>query len=143
VADSLMTVDVDTAPLYHAFEVLQTELQHRINDASEVTAQAIVRDARARLERQLGPGATGQTVSGITAKRAYDGNGWVVLADNARMPNLPLWLEKGTKPGGRKNFARTPRKPFFYTSIELEVGAHERRVDEAMHDAAGAVGLGD
>jgi hypothetical protein len=140
---SLMTIDVDTTAVVRAFNALSAVVQAHVNEASATTAQAIVREARGRLQRQLGSNATGQTVAGIVAQPAYDGNGWVVLSDNARMPNLPLWLDKGTRVGNRHNYARTPARPFFYVSIELEIGAHEQRLAEAMRAAADETGLGD
>ncbi len=138
----LFTFDVDTAPLEAAFDTLARSLQVRLNDVSGDTAQRIVREARARLRRQLGPNATGQTERGITAVPAYDGRGWVILSDNDQLPNLPLWLDKGTRAGKRHNYARTAARPFFYISIELEASGHERRVIDAMQDEAESSGLG-
>lgn len=135
--------DLDIVPAVQALDRLPDAVQARVNEASQVTAEAIVRDAKARLARQLSSNATGETVAGIHAVKAYDGNGYVILADNDRMPNLPLWLEKGTRPGKRRNFARTPAFPFFYISIESEVGGHERRIHDAMQQAAVVTGLGD
>lgn len=135
--------DLDIAPAVRALDAVPDALQARVNDASRVTAEAIVRDARARLQRQLSPNSTGQTVEGIHAVPAYDGNGWVLLADNDRMPNLPLWLEKGTRPGKRRNFARVAPRPFFYVAIEMEVGPHELRIRDAMAQTATVTGLGD
>lgn len=140
---NLLSIDVDIAPLTAALRALPEAVRVETADACRITAEHIAREARARLQRQLGPGATGQTVAGIIAEPAYDGNGYVVMADRDPFPNLPLWLEKGTRPGKRRNFARTPPRPFFYASIELEAGAHERRIVEAMQDAGGDVGLGD
>jgi hypothetical protein len=148
----LMTIDVDTTAVVRALRALPDAVQKHVNDASAMTAQAIVHEAQARLRRQVGSAAhgqrsgrasTGQSARSIYAKPAYDGNGSVVLADNEDQPNLPLWLEKGTRVGNRHNFARTPALPYFYVSIELEMGAHERRLADAMGDAADETGLGD
>lgn len=149
----LLTIDVDTAPLERALRDLPEALQRRVNDASEQTAHAIVAEMKARLARALkGTSVStksrpdkGQnlTLQGITTKPAYDGNGWVVLSDRDPFPNDPLWIEKGTRVGRRHNFARTAAEPYFYVSIELEMGGHERRLEQAMHDAAAETGLGD
>lgn len=138
----LFSGEVDSAAVDAAFTALPALLKAHCDDACRITAQAIVTEAKARLQRQIGPQSTGQTVAGIEAKPAYDGNGWVVLADNERMPNLPLWLERGTSPGKRRNYARTAPRPFFYASIALEAVAHERRILDAMQASASDVGLG-
>lgn len=138
----LAELDVDIAPALRAIEALGPAVERRVLDACEATAAAIAREAKSRLARQLGPHATGQTVEGITYRRSREGVGFVVLADNERQPNLPLWLEKGTKPGKRRNFARTAPRPFFYASVELEAPGHERRLAEALGGAAHDVGLG-
>lgn len=137
-----LTLELDTTGATRALDALDRLLEVRLNEACRVTAQNVAREAQGRLARQLGPDATGETVRGIVAQPAKDGRGWVVLSDNARMPNLPLWLEKGTQPGKRKNYARTQPRPFFYTSLELEAPSHERRVTDAMRDSADESGLG-
>lgn len=149
----LLTIDVDLAPLQRAFRELPEAVQRHVNEASERTARAVVAEAQARLRRQSKgtsiPTASrpdkGQhlTEQGILAKPAYDGNGWVVLSDREPFPNVPLWVEKGTHVGRRKNLARTEPEHYFYVSIDLEMGAHERRLIEAMQDAAAETGLGD
>lgn len=137
-----LEIDLDLTPLQQAISAMPEALRERVMDASKTTAENIVREAKGRLQRQLGPDATSATVAGITSQPAFDGNGYVVLADRDSFPNLPLWIEKGTKPGKRRNFARTRPRPFYYASIELEAGSHERRVIQAMQEAAQVVGLG-
>jgi len=142
VADSI-TVDMDLTALEQAITAMPVALRVRVNAACKTTAESAVREMKARLARQLSGQSSGQTVAGITSQPAYDGNGYVILSDNARMPNLPLWLEKGTRAGKRKNFARTAPRPFFYASLVLEQGGHERRLLDAMRDAATDSGLGE
>lgn len=139
----LFTVTVDALALDEAITRMPEVLAALVLEACKETAEAVVREAQGRLRRQLGPNATGETAAGIHAVKSFDGNGYVILADNARMPNLPLWLEKGTRPGKRRNFARTAPRPFFYTSIELEYSAHERRLQDAMIEAAAEMGMGE
>lgn len=138
-SDSFST-DLDTSAVEVAVDRLLVSLEARCKAADELTATRVVGDARARLRRQLSPAATGRTVSGI-GSRYLGGTAYLIFAEREPYPNLPLWLERGTKPGKRKNRASTPAFPFFYTAIEAEAGAHERRVLEAMDQAASDAGL--
>lgn len=142
--------DLDITDLKRAFDALPRELDPRRMEACRVTSEEIVTEAKSRLERQLSSAATGKTVSQIHSQKAYDGQGYVILSDRGagagepeQIANLPLWLEKGTRAGRRRNLASTAARPFFYPSIEMAIGGHERRVLEAMADAAEAAGLGD
>lgn len=134
-------ISVDDRALEQAITAMPEVLQRHVLDACELTTDAVVAEMRSRLQRQLGAQATGETVGNITKMRAFDGNGFVILSDNPTTPNVPLWLEKGTKAGKRRNFARTAPRPFFYASLAVEAGPHERRILQAMHDAAGESGL--
>lgn len=140
-ADSI-TFEMDAAPLERALNLLGQAAQPFINEASAVSAASIAREAQARLRRQLTGGhSTGKTEAAISSRPAYDGNGSVVVVERDYMPNLPLWIEKGTKkgkPGSHDSAAR----PFFYPSADLEVGPHRRRLEIALHDAIDAQGLG-
>lgn len=140
-ADAI-TMTLDTTALEQAITAMPAVLQTHVLTACRETAERVVREAKARLQRQLGPFATGETVANISVIPAYDGNGYVVLSDNPRMPNLPLWLEKGTRAGKRRNMATIRARPFFYASLALEAGGHERRILDAMQESAEAVGLG-
>lgn len=114
-----------------------------INEASAVSAAHIVTEAKARLRRQLtGGDSTGQTEAAITSRPAFDNNGSVVVVERDYMPNLPLWIEKGTQSGKRKNRATTPARPFFYAAAALEVEPHAQRLRVALQDAVDAQGLG-
>lgn len=139
----LFTATVDASAVDRAITDMPEVLAALTIEACRVTAEDVVTDMHGRLERQLSGDSTGETAAGIHAQLAFDGNGYVVLADNARMPNLPLWIEKGTKPGKRRNFARTTPRPFFYASLEVAAGPHERRIVEAMQTAATETGLGE
>lgn len=140
-----IAADMDTTELTALFLELRDSSQTYVNEASQETAEAIAREAKARLHRQLGPNATGLTEAGIAARPAYDNNGFIVISEREPFPNLPLWLEKGTKKGRRKdgslahsNYAR----PYFWISAELEAGAHYRRIGEALGRAISEKGLG-
>lgn len=136
-----LDITLDTAALYAALDRLGPVGEGLIRTAAFETATAIDREATARLSRQLGPGSTGTTAAGIVVEPDYAGVGYIVAARRDPFPNLPLWLEKGTKRGGgtHANVAR----PFFYVSAFLEEGAHYRRVAEAVSAALADTGLGE
>lgn len=135
-----IAVDADMTDLIAALESLGPFAQPFLNAASKQSADSITHEARERLHRKLGPDATGQTEASIVNRPAFDGNGFVVVAEREPMPNLPLWLEKGTKKG-RSTHANIAR-PFFYVSAQLEEGPHWRRVADALQQAIDAKGLG-
>ncbi len=129
----------DASKLLADISALPERLRVRFMAASKVTAERLEREMQARLRRQLGPGATGRSVESISHREAYDHNGYVVLTDRNPFANLPLWLEKGTKPGKRKNRARTQPRPFWWASIELEAPGHERLIRETWDSLAAEV----
>lgn len=140
-ADGLI-IEVDDAGVLDALATFGDFAQPFVNEASRESAESIEREAEDRLRRQLGPTATGETEAGIQAKPADDGNGYVVVSRNTRMPNLPIWIEKGTRRGKPRSHTE-PARPYFYVSVELERGAHFRRLEEALQEAAEARGLGE
>jgi hypothetical protein len=135
-------IDVEEAAVIDALETLGDFAQPFVNSASRESAESMETEAVSRLRRQLGPNATGETEAGIESRPAYDGNGYVVVASNDRMPNLPLWKEKGTQKGDLGSHTE-PATPFFYISAELEKGPHFRRLEDALQDAINQKGLGD
>jgi hypothetical protein len=72
---------------------------------------------------------------------APNGTGYVVVATNRRMPNLPLWIEAGIKQG-KPGSHTDPGDPFFYPAVRLELNAHTRRIHEAVARGIAAEGLG-
>ena len=135
------SVEVDTSALIAELNTLGDFAQPYVNEASHQSADSIVREASSRLAGKLSGNSTGETLAGIQDRPAYDGNGWVVISDNARMPNLPLWLELGTKrhkAGGHSQ----PALAYFYSAVQLEEGPHLRRIEQAVTDAIEAKGLG-
>lgn len=101
-----------------------------------ISANSIDDEATRRVRRD-----TGETAQGIGVVEMTNGEGYVVYATNRRMPNLPLWIEAGTKrgkPGSHTQIAA----PFFYQSVRLEEGAHARRIIAAVDDAIRVEGLG-
>lgn len=128
---------MDATGLLRDIAALPERMRARFMRESQDTAQMLERNMRARLQRQLSPDATGTSVQAIQHRVAHDGNGYVVLTERQQYPNLMLWLEKGTKPGRRRNFARTQPRPYFYVEVELAAPSHERRIIGAWNDLSG------
>lgn len=141
-ADAI-SIDADVDELLEALHQLGEAAEPLVNEAARETAGAIDLEASARLRRQLGPKATGKTVDSIIHEPAYDGNGFIVAVERDPYPELPYWLEKGTRRGDRPNRATTAPRPYFWVSAELEEGAHFRRVEEAVQEAIEASGMGE
>ena len=135
------SIDVDRAAVVAALLSLADAAQPYINVAAHESADSIVREAKTRLDRKLSGTSTGATVAGIHDQPAYDGNGYAVISSRDPMPNLPLWLEKGTKKG-RGTHAQ-PALSYFYSAAQLEEGPHLRRIDEALQHAIAEKGLGE
>ncbi len=136
-AEDIFRVTLDTAGLLSALDRLGREAERHLVAAAHVTATNVQSEAQRRVAR-----ATGETMRGIVVREgAGHQPGWAVLATNPRMPNLPLWIEKGTKQG-KPGSHTAPARPFFYTSVDLEAGAHDRRMREALQDAIDEQGLG-
>jgi hypothetical protein len=135
------TLDVDTTALLAAIEALPDVVLAYLKPAAKITADNICREAKARLQRQLGPEATGATVRGIHVEetRGKELDGYVVLGYDADTPHargpVDQWLEFGTQ-------SMTARE-FLFASARLEEGAHDRRARAAVQDAIDAQGLGD
>ena len=136
------TIDVESAAVIAALTTLGDAAQPYVNTAAHETADAMVTEAQGRLERKLGPNATGETVAGIRAFPAHDGNGYIVVSGNAETPTLPLWLEKGTKKG-RAGSHSSPALAYFYSAEQLGQAPHFRRIQDALKQAIADRGLGD
>jgi hypothetical protein len=129
VSDSL-TIDVDDHALLAAFDALPEAVMSYAKPAALVTAKNIAAEAGRRVARR-----TGKTAEGITVEETHAGDGYIVWVKRPELPNLPTWLEFGTE--------HMTARPFLFASAQLEVGAHDRRVREAVQDALDAQGLGD
>ncbi|HXD16399.1 MAG TPA: HK97 gp10 family phage protein [Vicinamibacterales bacterium] len=125
----LLTIDVDNAELYAAFDALGAELDAFLKPVALDTAQAIQREARARVRR-----ATGATANKITIEPTRDGTGYVVFVNQPENPGLAGWIEFGT--------VKMTARGFLFTSARLEEGGHLRRVAAAIQEALDVVGLG-
>ena len=105
--------------------------------ASRVTADKLV----VEMQRRVARGATNETAEGIQSEPLRNGDGYYVTASNRRMPNLPLWIEAGTKKGKPRSHDQAAR-PFFWASVRVEESAHERRISEAIDKCLRSEGLG-
>lgn len=145
-------IEVDADALVQALLSLGDTAQTYVNEADRITAEAVANEARSRLKRQLAGTAVattsrpdlgqGLTLAGIIAEPAHDGNGYVVSDGRDPYPNLPLWIEKGTKRHDAGSHTAAAR-PFFYVSALLEQGAHLRRLQDALAAAVSEKGLGE
>lgn len=129
-------VTVDASGLTAALKRLGDTALKYTKPASKVTANNIEREAQRRVKR-----ATGETAKGIQTFEMHNGEGYVVVSTNRRMPNLPLWLEGGTKKGKPGSHTQSA-DPYFWPAVRLELGAHERRIGDAIDRAIQAEGLG-
>lgn len=130
------TASLDSRAVLDALHQFPDVVLKYTKPASKVSADSVQREAQRRVRRN-----TGETAAGIQVVEMTNGTGYVVYASNRRMPNLPIWIEGGTRQGkaGSRN---DPGDPFFYPAVRLELGAHERRIDDAVDRAAAEVGLG-
>jgi len=125
----MITMTADTTGLTDGLTAAERELAARTKAASEVTAAAIVREARGRVARR-----TGVTASGIGYMESRDTTGWIVHAVHPDRPGLPFFLEFGTR--------YMTRRPFLYVSAALEQPGHERRIADAVADSIDVTGFG-
>lgn len=122
----LLTIDADASRLIAILDQLGPAALKHTKAAARVTADNIAREAAARVAR-----ATGETARGITVQEDQQGEGYVVLSANQRMPALPTWLEFGT--------VKMLPKSYFFSSARLEENAHDRRMRQAIQDASDEV----
>ena len=126
----MVTYDVDTSGLASGLTQLAADLARRTKDASEVSAAAVVREAQGRAARR-----TGATVGGIGYTESRDETGWIVSVVRPDRPNVPFWLEFGTR--------YMTARPFLYASAALEQPGHERRIQEAVAVTIQSNGFGE
>lgn len=138
-ADGL-TATVDAAALLAALDRVPASVARRVKAAAKVTAERIKTEAAARRRRATtGPGETARR---LTVEETD--TGYLVYVQDPRvlrdgrllsMPNLPIWLEYGTK----KMYPR----PFLLPAAAIEEGPHLRRIAEAVQAAIDETGLGE
>lgn len=125
----MITLTVETAALDAGLTDLAATMATDTKAASEVTAAAIVREARGRVARR-----TGRTAAGIGYMESRDGTGYIVHAVHPDRPRLPLYLEFGTR--------YMTARPFLYVSAAIEQPGHERRMADAVTTAIDVSGFG-
>ena len=112
-----------------SFTALLEDVRTRTKAAAALSADNTVREAQARVARR-----TGETLRSIHREETHDGAGYVVLVTRNPLPNLPYWLEYGTK--------YMDKREFFFASVALEAGPHEERMAAAVRDGLTAAGYG-
>jgi len=137
-----MRIEMDSAAVVAALLRLGPAAEPYIDQAAKETSDAIVAEARSRLQRQLGASATEATLAGIEITRADRGGFLVGSSGTTRARNLPLWIEKGTQQGKPRSHTQ-PARPYFYASAELEEGPHFERVVRALERALDELGMGE
>lgn len=114
---------------------LSDALKPFIKPAARISADHVVQEAKALLQRQLSGTSTGETVAGIVVKSDRTGWGWLVDAGNLSTPMLDRWLEMGTK--------HMHARPFFFDAARLEETAHRDRIHAAVGAALSQYGLAE
>lgn len=125
-----LVIDLDATKTVNAFLMLADGMRDRLKAESLRSAEAVVREAQARVARR-----TGETLRAIHAEETHDGTGYVVLVTRIPPRNVPYWLEYGTK--------TMKKQPFLFAAAALEEGPHADRVAAAVRDVLAANGLGE
>lgn len=122
-------IEVDASAVLAMLDALGPAAEEHVHAVSQITAENIQTEARARARR-----ATGTLVEAITIEEAGPPmHGYRVFVAEmtdergVRARNFPLWHEAGTE--------HMKAQPFFYSSARLEEGPHLRRLADALSDA--------
>lgn len=115
----ILEMRLETAAFAAGLSQLNADLAADTKAASEITAKAIVREARGRVARR-----TGALAEGIHYEESQDGIGWVILAVRADRPQVGFWVEFGTR--------YMTARPFLYVSAALEQPGHDRRIGDIV-----------
>lgn len=124
-----LTATVDDQAVSRALEQLPAQCQAAVRPIARATAHRIAAEQRRRVRRR-----TGHTAAQIRVEDDYAGVGFVVLAHDQAGPPVEQWLEDGTR-------FMTPR-PFFYAPADLEAGAYDRAIRDAIQDVIDTQGMG-
>lgn len=134
----LLNITVDMRDLLAAIDRAPAAIQVHVTEAASLTAHAIANDAKTRVHRRAGPNG-GQTAAGILVRSDGQGGFWVDSTEPGGPghdpANVPIWLEFGT--------VHQPPYKYFFISADLERGANERRMIQAIEDGLADVGLGE
>lgn len=119
---SRLTVDVDASGVFRMLDKLGTAADTLVKAAAKETANRIAQEARGRVARR-----TGKTAGAITVTEEENGARVFVGRVAGRSPNVPRYLEYGTK--------FMSARPFLFVSAVLEEGPHLKRVERALQEA--------
>ena len=131
-SDAMGVQVTGAAALIAALDRLGETVERFILPACLETANAIAREAQARVRRR-----TGHTAQQIRVEPMRDGvdTGFIVRAnDPATRKHVESWLEFGT--------VHMTARPFLFPAARLENAAHDRRIRTAIEDAIAEEGLG-
>jgi len=117
-----LTIDVDASAMFKMLDQLGETADAYIKEVAKVTAERIAQEARGRVARR-----TGKTQSAISVTEEEHGARVFVGRVSGRNPNVPLYLEYGTK--------FMSARPFLFVSAMLEEGPHMKRVERALQKA--------
>ncbi len=137
-----LRLEIDDTKLLQVFDFMAAAVSKATLEACKVTADAVAREARARVRRR-GPTPTAAQLARppleelIRVEPMRNGTGYVVIVQetDADAALLPMILEYGL--GTLKQ-----KYPFFFASGALEKPAHTRRIQDAVQAAIDAVGGG-
>lgn len=122
-------IEVDADEVLAMLDRLGDKAEVLVHQASEVTAERIQEEARARARRR-----TGRLIEAIEVVE-QDGpmHGFKVVVEDMtdergrRAEEFPIWHEFGTE--------HMSAQPFLFNSAKLEEGPHFRRIVEAIEQA--------
>lgn len=120
-SSAMFSASVESAALIAMLGRLAHSADFVTREVGKDTAERIVREALSRVRR-----ATGVTASEIHYELSRDGKGYVVLGYRVGIGSFPIdkYLEFGTKSSGKR--------PFFFSSAQLEEGPHLRRLTDRV-----------
>lgn len=133
--DDFIRFDMQSQAVERLMREFPDELERRLLPEGKRTAERVAREAQNRLDRALGPDATGKTAAGIQVEESRDGRGYVVVARRSGERLLPRWLDKGTR--------HMDARLFFDDAGRLEEGPYLRRVTTIIGDLIAEKGLGE
>lgn len=120
-AAPMFSASVESQAVIAMFERLAQSADFVCRSVALETAERIVAEAQNRARRR-----SGVTASEIHFELTRDGKGYVVLGYRTGVGESPIdkYLEFGT--------VHMYARPFFFSSAQLEEGAHMRRLTDAL-----------
>lgn len=156
-----LRITVDSTPLVAALDALPDATKKYTHEACRITAHNIQAEAKRRVARRTGTTAENIVVDELLNGNGFRVRTADVRSDAGQMipstlarhrlrkatvmraapkyyegEHVGLWLEAGTRSSARRPGHRgMEARPFFYPAAAVELGAHARRIDEAIAKA--------